>query len=231
MGEVELSKRLLTASKYTVENKTVVDIGSDHAYLPIYLIQKNRVQHAIAGEVAQGPYHNAMKKVEEFNLTDKIDVRFGSGLHILQKKETIGTVFICGMGGTLIKDILSEGMQADKLLSTARLVLQPNNGEQNLRCFLQENHYHILSEEIVEDNGKIYEIVVAEYSTKKITLSNKELLFGPILLKEKSPIFKQKWLKELDKYQNIMQQLEHSEDKDKKKEILQKIEMIQEVIT
>src|SRR5690625_3458288 len=97
------------------------------------------------------------------------------------------------MGGILSKEILEEGLQVDNLPQEARLVLQPNNNEDILRQFLMNNHYEIIAEDIMEENNKIYEIIVAEYSINKVDYTAEELLFGPKLLMEKPKIFNKKW--------------------------------------
>lgn len=230
METIDLSKRLYKAAEYTVEEKTIADIGSDHAYLPIYLIQQGTISKAIAGEVAGGPYKHAKEKVEAFHLSDQIDVRFGNGLDVLKIDEKIGTVFICGMGGALISEIIQEGINKAKLPSAARLVLQPNNAEKKVRQCLQDNRYTIIQETILEENNKIYEIIVAEYQSESIHYSKEELYFGPQLLKNKTIVFKKKWEQELEKSKQILKQLEASNDLKKQEEFSNKIKMIQKVI-
>lgn len=231
MENIELSKRLLKAAEYTVKDQTIADIGSDHAYLPIYLIQQGIVSKAIAGEVVKGPFNNAKRKVEAYNLANQVDVRFGDGLQVLEKNEDIGTIFICGMGGALISDILKNGLENEKLPPSARLVLQPNNAEIRVREFLQDNHYAIIQEAILQENGKIYEVIIAEYRAEMVKYTEDELTFGPHLLKDKSGIFKEKWQQELDKYQHILKQLEPSGNIEKKEQFTHKIKRIQKVIT
>lgn len=163
LEKIRLSKRLLKVAEYARTNEKIADIGSDHAYLAIYLIQNNIVPYAIAGEIVEGPYNNAKQKVIDYQLNHAIDVRLDNGLEVLQPDENIGTVFICGMGGQLITDILQQGALNNKLSKKSRLVLQPNNNESALRRFLMDQSYTIIDEDILEENEKIYEIIVAEY--------------------------------------------------------------------
>lgn len=230
MEMIQLSKRLKTVADFVKKDFPIADIGSDHAYLPIYLIQNDIISSAIAGEVVEGPFENAKNKVHSLKFEEKISVRLGSGLNVLTAEDEIGTITVCGMGGNLITDILLEGLNKSKLPLNARLVLQPNNGEKNLRKFLKENNFKILSESIIEENKKIYEIIVAEYQLEDFDYSENELTFGPLLLKEKTATFIKKWTNELALQQAILKEIKKSDDKAKIKEIEKRIQKIKEVL-
>jgi len=227
---IPLSNRLQKAAEHTVVGKAILDVGSDHAYLPIYLIQQGKIPFAIAGEVAQGPYHNAQKQVAYYSLHDNISVRFGDGLAVLRENETVGTIFICGMGGLLILDILRDAQPLSEHTQKARLVLQPNTKERELRQWLSNNRYRIIEEAVVEEKNKLYEIIVAEKASHSVHYSKEELTFGPILLKKKSPTFLKKWQKALATNETILMQLKNTNNKEKQKQILEKIEQIKKVI-
>lgn len=231
MEKLQLSKRLKTVSKYVKRNEPVADIGSDHAYLPIYLIQQELVPTAIAGEVVEGPFQNAQKKVEDYQLEDRVSVRFGNGLNVLSQNDEVGTVTICGMGGILITNILSDGLKQQLLSKTTRLVLQPNNAEKEIRIFLQQYQYKIVEEAIVEENNKIYEIIVAESHPEKMKYSEEELTFGPLLSKNKPLIFCKKWEEELHINERIFEQLKNTKNVEKKKAIQNKIHQIKKVLS
>lgn len=231
MEKIRLSKRLKRAAEFVKKDELVADIGSDHAYLPIYLVQNLLIPEAIVGEVVKGPFENAKKTVNTYHLEDKISVRLGDGLNILQPEDEVGSITICGMGGVLIADILNDGLEKDLIPVNARLVLQPNNGEKQLRKLLQKNNYQIMAESILKENKKIYEIIVAEKSNKKVTYTENELTFGPFLIKEKDPIFYEKWEDELKKHQYILSQLEKSKDKDKMDLFQEKIHQIKKVLS
>lgn len=231
MEKLQLSNRLKTVSQFVKKSEKVADIGSDHAYLPIYLIQHRLIPAAIAGEVVEGPFQNAKKKVKNYQLEDKISVRFGNGLHILNEEDEIGTVTICGMGGLLIANILNEGISKQILSKSTRLVLQPNNAEKDLRLFLQINQYEIIKEAIVEEHNKIYEVIVAEYKSEKIKYSEDELTFGPLLLKKKTSTFYKKWGTELGIHEDILEQLRNTKNIKKIEAIQEKIHQIKKVLT
>lgn len=230
MEKIQLSKRLKAAAKYVKPNLPIADIGSDHAYLPIYLVQNHIISSAIAGEVVKGPFDNATNKVLSVGLEKKISVRLGSGLEVLTPEDNIGTITICGMGGILMAEILKEGLNKSKIPLNARLVLQPNNAEDILRDFLRKNHFKIISETIIEENNKLYEIIVAEHHLEYFDYSETELTFGPLLVEEKSPLFMKKWQKELALQETILEKLKNSNDLKKIKQIKEKICHIKEVL-
>lgn len=232
MNEHKLSARLQTVADLVPENARLADIGSDHAYLPAWLVLNGKIQFAVAGEVVKGPYESARSLVESSNLQDKIDVRLGDGLEVISAADEIDVVTIAGMGGSLIRDILQRGKDGAHLTEKEKLILQPNVGEVPLRKWLVKSGYHITHEDILKEDGKIYEIIVAEQGTEKISYKEKELFFGPHLLKSQSDIFKEKWHNELKKYNYILSGLKKAGQADKGKisETKKKIEWIKELL-
>lgn len=228
---IKLSKRLKTAADFVKPQKKILDIGSDHAYLPLYLVQQEVIPEAIAGEVAKGPYNKAMEQVTVHQLEDQIDVRFGDGFEVLRVEEKVGTIFICGMGGLLISEIIKDGLKKNKIPRSARLVLQANNAERDLRYLLMDNQFRIIEETIIEENNKIYEVIVAEYIEEKMTYSDLELNFGPKLLEERSALFIQKWYQTLETNQRILKQLENTKNFEKIQELTKKNQQIEKVIS
>lgn len=232
MDYTHLSKRLHRVGEFVPEGSILADIGSDHAYLPAYLVLNKRIKSAIAGEVVEGPFQSAKNLVAELNLTSSIQVRKGDGLDVLNLADEVDAISICGMGGTLIKDILDRGYKNNRLSGNEVLLLQPNVGEKTLRTWLMDHSYIIIEEDIVRENEKTYEIIIAKKAEEIETLSEKELMFGPKLLNEPNDIFKNKWCHELKQLENISKQLEKSsQDVSKNQtEINKKIALIKEVI-
>lgn len=207
MNENLLSKRLARVGELIPEQSRLADIGSDHAYLPVALVLQKKLDFAVAGEVVSGPFEAAKKQVKKKGLVDQIIVRLADGLDAVEQTDKITTISICGMGGVLIRDILDAGWNNQRLQGNERLVLQPNVGEKPLRDWLTIHGYLILEEDILEENNKIYEIIVASRQEKRIAYSEKERLFGPLLLKKQSPIFRKKWKSELNQRETILVQL------------------------
>ncbi|EQC82407.1 tRNA (adenine-N(1))-methyltransferase [Lactococcus cremoris] len=228
MNEIKLSKRLKAVADYVDKGAKLADIGSDHAYLPTYLVQKNEVEFAVAGEVVKGPFEIAKKHVAQANLKENIQVRLANGLAAIENVDKIDTIVIAGMGGILISEILEAGK--GKLSSVKRLILQANNHEDTLRQWLTEHQFVIKAEQILLEAGKFYEIIVAEPTTNENpVLSANDLLFGPFLSKEKSVIFQQKWQKELNTLNKIIDRLP-DEQTEKREEVLTEIAKIKEVL-
>ena len=207
---IELGERLTRVSSFVPNGSKVCDVGSDHAYLPVYLIQNDQISCAIAGEVVEGPYLSAKQTVRDYRMEDRIEVRLGDGLKILSKEDEITTVTICGMGGELISRILEAGYSGGHLNGRERLILQPNVAEHFVREWLMNHSYHIVEETVVEDNHRLYEIIVAEPVGKHIEYTELELKYGPILLKESSELSVVKWNRMNRKNKEILEQLQKS---------------------
>ncbi|WP_163970021.1 tRNA (adenine(22)-N(1))-methyltransferase [Oceanobacillus halotolerans] len=231
--EIKLSNRLKKVASFLPKGAIFADIGSDHAYLPCYVCLSDDTARAIAGEVKVGPLQSAKETVESLQLTHKVDVRLGNGLEVIQKKDGIEQIVIAGMGGSLINTILEKGQQ--QLQSVNRIIAQPNIDARTLRKCFGRLQFQITDEAILEENGHIYEIIVADRKADSYlpTLSEKELLFGPILLKERSTPFYDKWHQEKQKYDYILRQLKNAKypDKNKTSEFEKERKWIEEVLS
>ena len=198
-----ISKRLELVASFVPQGAVLLDVGSDHAYLPIELVKRGQIKSAIAGEVVEGPYQSAVKNVEAHGLKEKIQVRLANGLAAFEEADQVSVITIAGMGGRLIATILKEGLE--KLANVERLILQPNNREDELRIWLQDHGFLIVAESILEEAGKFYEILVVESGQMKLSAS--DVRFGPFLSKEVSPVFVQKWQKEAVKLEFALGQI------------------------
>lgn len=207
--KIVLDKRLQEVVNYIPEGSILADIGSDHAYVPCYLVQQGRVSRAIAGEVNRGPMEAALAQVQLIGATNQIDVRLGNGLAVLEKDEAT-CISICGMGGSLIRSILEDGKE--KLGAVERLVLQPNVDGQHVRGWLLEAGFKLIAESIVEENDKIYEVLVGERGAETRYSEDAEerkwqLIFGPELITTRPEAFKLKWRREADKLDYVLGQM------------------------
>lgn len=232
MTAIHLSKRLNIVASYIKEGARIADIGSDHAYLPSALVQQGKIEFAVAGEVVKGPFERAEKEVQFRGLKDFIEVRFGDGLEVISLEDKIDTVTICGMGGVLIRNILNRGFDQGNLTGKETFILQPNVGEYSLRAFLKKKQYQIIAEDILEENDKIYEVIVAEPSVKEVEYSELQLKYGPKLLKDQNSVFKKKWTQEKQKLEFVKKQIEQSSrDQTRKlKEITEQVKEIEELL-
>lgn len=232
MSNILLSERLSKVAQCIPKNSRIADIGSDHAYLPIYLMQQQQITSAIAGEVVEGPFLSAVSSVKEYDLEDTIDVRLGDGLTVLQQQDAVDVITICGMGGELISSILEKGYQQGHMSGEELLVLQPNVAEYSVRRWLVRNGYEILREEILEDNKRVYEVVVASKAKEAVSYTEIQLKHGVWLTKIKPALCIQKWKELLKKQQFVLEQLVKSTQKQVEKEaaIHKEIAMLKELI-
>lgn len=203
---IKLSKRLLAVASHIEAGAIVADIGSDHAYLPTYLVQKGIIQKAVAGEVVIGPYETAKKSVYRHGVSDKVTVRLADGLFAIEENDGIDTVTIAGMGGSLIATILEKGK--DRLHHVNRLIVQPNLHAMAIREWAVLNKWKLMNEQIIKEDGKIYEILVLEKG--QVSYDDLELLVGPFLLAEKNSIFREKWEDEINQKVQVQRSIENA---------------------
>lgn len=234
MNELKLSRRLETVADYIPKEAILADIGSDHAYLPCYAYLQGKIKGAVAGEITEGPLQSARQQVSKLDLNAVIEVRKGDGLEVIEPNE-VDCITIAGMGGSLIAKILEEGKE--KLSGVKRLILQPNVGAIRIREWLYENGWEIIAEKILEEDGKIYEIIAAEKGNPASPYDSIEsgLLLGPFLSREKNETFIKKWSEEARHWKKILAQLEsapHSDaNQEKMAELTTKIKLAEEALS
>lgn len=230
MNAQKLSKRLEAVASFVPTGAVLADIGSDHAYLPCYLVHKGAISRAIAGEVVKGPYESAVRQVRTEGLTENITVRLADGLAAVHPDDKVDAVTIAGMGGPLIVSILEKRPEA--LENVTRLVLQPNIHAKVIREWALQNGWAILNEEILEEDGKVYEILVLQRGEE--TLTEAEILLGKQLIAAKSEVFVEKWTKEIANWERVLKSIEKAEatpDIEKKRaELHYLIRLVKEVL-
>lgn len=230
MNAQKLSKRLETVASFVPTGAIVADIGSDHAYLPCYLVHQNIVNKAVAGEVVKGPYESALRQVKLEGLEDKVIVRLADGLQAIEDNDQVDTITIAGMGGPLIVSILEKNPGA--LTSVTRLILQPNIHAKVIREWALRNEWAILDEVILEEDEKIYEVLVLQRG--KMKLNEEQIILGPHLVAQKSNTFMKKWTREIDNWKRVLQSIEQAEQTpeivQKKKELVHLISLVEEAI-
>lgn len=207
MNAQKLSKRLETVASFVPTGAVLADIGSDHAYLPCYLVHQGIVSQAIAGEVVKGPYESAVRQVRTEGLSEQISVRMADGLEAVKVEDRVDTVTIAGMGGPLIVSILENNPES--LTNVTRLILQPNIHAKVIREWALRNDWAILDEVILKEDEKIYEVLVLQRG--EMTLTSAEILLGQHLIAQKSDVFIEKWSKEIENWQRILKSIESAE--------------------
>ena len=225
-----MNLRLRTLAQMVDQGARIADIGTDHAYLPIQLVKEGKVDYAIASDVAAGPLENAEKDIIAAGLKNKIETRLGSGLETISAEDRIDTVVIAGMGGKLMTNILNEAWSRNFHFAT--LILEPNVGEPGVREWLSAHKYQIINEKIIAEAGHIYELIKAQELENTISLTDRQMFFGPEILKEKNQVFYQKWRDQLAYHQRLLTNLNKAQEKDGAhiKQIESEIKMIEEEI-
>ena len=167
--------RLRAAAEFVRQGAIFADIGTDHAYLPVFLLENGKIKHAYAADIGEGPLNSAKRTVEESGFKDRVTLVLTDGLAGLENRG-ITDIAICGMGGELIRDILDRApFVKDKRV---RLILQPMTRAADLRRFLAKEGFLIVEERIAKAQGKLYFCLAAEYTGKAYTLSRVEEELG-----------------------------------------------------
>lgn len=186
---IRISERLKTAAGLIGEGKRLADVGTDHGYVPIYLLAQGRIPCAIAMDINRGPIQRAQEHIRQYGMEAYIQTRLSDGVAALREGE-VDTILIAGMGGGLVMHILESGSSVCK--SVDELVLQPQSELARVRKFLAENGYVIEAEEMVKEDGKYYPMMRVHYAPRTMDAPSveRELAFsyGELLLKEKHPV-------------------------------------------
>lgn len=190
---VKISNRLTTAAALVTQGYTLADVGTDHGYIPIYLLQQKKIPAAIAMDINEGPLERAKEHIALYGLQAYIQTRLSDGVAALKPGE-VEVVLIAGMGGGLVMHILKDG---EKVCQSAKeLILQPQSEIEHVREFLREKGYTILAEDMVYEDGKFYPMMKVQYqgenenaqkASEVLKLSD---LYGGLLLQNRHPVLK-----------------------------------------
>ena len=200
---MELSKRLYAVAGLVTEGASVADIGTDHGYVPIYLVERGIASKVIAMDVNQGPLNRARMHIVGHGLGDRIETRLSDGLAMIRPGE-VDTVIASGMGGPLTIRILQEGKEVADQLNA--LILQPQSEICRVRRFLTENGYRIEQEDMVLEDGKYYPVMRVVHGTKE-PYEEWEYLYGKRLLEARHPVLLEFLKRELHIKESILEQL------------------------
>ena len=183
-----LDGRLACAASLVRDNAVIADVGTDHAYIPVYLLQTGRIRFAVASDINRGPLERAKAHAAQYGTADRMRFVLTDGLCGLEpERDGVTDFVICGMGGELIARILGES-DAPKQPGV-RLILQPMTAADDLRQFLGESGYAITEEKLCRAAGKLYTCIAASYDGVKRTYSPAELLLGPRNIENREPLF------------------------------------------
>lgn len=209
--EILLSKRMQMVAGMVSKGNVTADIGCDHGFVSIYLIEQEICPRVIAMDVNEGPLLRAKEHIAQRGLESSIDVRLSDGIDKLQDGEA-ESIIIAGMGGRLVMKILSSHM--DRVKHLKEIILQPQSELHFVRQFLSENDLHIVQEDMVEEAGKYYPCIKAVYSEgKKEAYTDVENWYGPLLLNQKHPVLYDYLQKEKEMFEQITEQIKQNAKK------------------
>lgn len=200
---MELSKRLQAVADLISFGMTVADIGTDHGYIPIYLIETGKSTKALAMDVNEGPLLRAAEHIREHRLDGQIETRQSDGVKKLQVGEC-DCVVIAGMGGALTIKILEEGETVFRCLK--EVVLQPQSEISKVRAYLNTHGYVVVAEDMVYEDGKFYPMMKV-INGQATAYTKLELRYGKSLLESRNSVLKEFLKKELKVKSSILQNL------------------------
>ena len=204
---MHIDRRLETIANLVPQGCVLADIGTDHAYLPVWLLDKQRIARAIAGDIAAGPCQAARTTVAQFGQHEHVEVRQGSGLKVLSPGEA-DCIAIAGMGASTIISILEDDTEVAQ--SAELLVLQPMAGAASLRAWLCSHGWQLAAEELVDDAPHFYEIIAAKRGLAPV-YSAAECAVGPLLLAQKHPLLGKQLERQLATCRQLLENMGRSE--------------------
>lgn len=213
---IKISERLTVAASLVSQGTVLADVGTDHGYVPIYLVEKGIIPRAIAMDINRGPLERAKEHIVQYGLGEYIQTRLSDGVSALSVGEA-DSILIAGMGGGLVMHILEAG--AAVCQHAEELVLQPQSELARVRRFLYENGYVTDAEDMVEEEGKYYPMMRVHWDSAKMESfkskgiqddSIKEKVhfsYGRLLLENRHPVLLEYLKRERHLYENILERL------------------------
>lgn len=224
--QVELSGRMQAVADMVTKGNRVCDVGCDHGYVSIYLVQKGISPCVLAMDVNRGPLLRAADHIKRYGVEDYIKLRLSDGLSEYHVGEA-DTLLCAGMGGRLMMSILEK--EPNKTEDFKELILQPQSEIKLFRRFLREKGYTVLEEDMVFEEGKYYPMMKVSLSghvPEPVTEEEYEMedLLGPLLLKKLNPVLKEYILQEINAKEGILEKLQEQQEMGK---ILQRKQELQ----
>lgn len=207
---VRISDRLRTVAHMCEKGAVVADIGTDHGYLPIYLVQEGIAASAIAMDLRKGPLDKAKKHIRDNCLEDRIQTRLSDGLEKLSANEA-DIITICGMGGRLIADIVTKGMNV--ITQNTTLIVSPQSEVGDFRHFLVSQGFEIEDEQMLKEDGKYYFIIKCRKSEESVCseFSETQYQYGWKLLDSKDKTLYEYLIKEKETNEGISNSIKKDE--------------------
>lgn len=188
---MRLNGRLKMIADHIPQCVTLTDVGTDHAYIPIYATKSGLCEKALAADLRAGPLKMASNNIKKYGLTERIEIRLGDGLKPVLLTEC-DVIVIAGMGGPLIRDILSTSIEKAKRARV--LLLQPNNDVEAIRMWLYKNGFLIENEHLTRDAGKLYILFQAKWNNSPVIKDEFTYFIGEKIF-EGNEVYLQSYLK------------------------------------
>lgn len=201
---MKLSNRLFQVAQMVEKCDKIIDVGTDHAYIPIYLVNNKIANFVVASDINEGPIKVAQCNIKKEMLEGKIECRVGSGLSVLKPCE-VECGIIAGMGGFLIIDILESGIQVFKKMKY--LILQPMQHSDVLRKYIYEKGYRIIDESICISDGKYYETIKIKYDRINYDIDEIYYDISKMLVEKKDAVERNFIDYKIKKYENILKSI------------------------
>lgn len=242
MADIILSNRMQALTDMVTPGTVITDVGCDHGFVSVYLVQKGISPRVIAMDVRSGPLERAREHIREYGLQDRIETRLSDGLHSLKTGEANGMI-CAGMGGPLMEKILTEGRE--QAHGFDELILQPQSEIPHFRTFLMDEGYLLLDENIIYEEGKYYFMMKVRWLGEKTddavqqqigaswktegTDPGLEEAFGPLLLSRRDRILREylEWM--LTERKQIAERMEQKADADNPRTIRRRQEIAEEI--
>ncbi|MCQ2521142.1 MAG: class I SAM-dependent methyltransferase [Lachnospiraceae bacterium] len=206
---MEISKRLSRMTSLLPCGEVAADIGCDHAYAAIRLIEIGKYKKVIASDVRKGPLESARKNIAMHGLTEQIETRLYDGLQGLAPGEADG-ILIGGMGGATMRMILEAGQEVVR--KAKNLLLQPQSELSAFRKYLRENGCQVVEEDIVYEDGKYYPMMLVFPGMEKDFTEQPVFdAFGKLLLEKKHPVLKEYLLQQISVKEKIIERLQKAD--------------------
>lgn len=174
---MKLDSRLMAVADLVRKDKYFADIGTDHAYLPVYLVEKGIIKKAVAADLRVGPLENARDAVVSYGYTNQIELRLSDGLDNFKENE-VDEIAVAGMGGLLISSFIER---TDWLKNNGiHLILQPMTHVEELRKTLFDNGFFIEKEVVAKDSEKLYIVLSVYYNGEKVDYTDIDLIVGKL---------------------------------------------------
>lgn len=198
-----LSYRMKQIAECVTDGNRLADIGTDHAWIPIYLVEQGIVPQAIALDVGEGPLNRAKENIKKHGLCQSIECRLSDGFDKLSGNE-VDSIIIAGMGGALITRILKRA--GDAFTGNKELILQPQSESYKVRKILHELQYQIVEERFLKEDGKYYNIIKALPGIQYFS-ETWQYQYGVYLPEKKNECFQQFLLEKQCKLSSIKEKL------------------------